>query len=171
MTAPLIDWPKDFAPDIRKLIEARDTPPGGGRPRCTICGERVTGTVIHIHHLLYVGRGGLGRPDNGTVVHGEEQADGCHVTRIHREARHGYQCEACGWKTAKWRGRCGQCQAWGTVEGDSPTAAALGWARSRHAPRPAVYHTPLLCAWRGWIVLELDGGWHPATDGEMRGAR
>ena len=28
----------------------------------------------------------------------------------------GYRCGECGWTTAKWVGRCGECQAWGTVE-------------------------------------------------------
>ncbi|MCC6376592.1 MAG: DNA repair protein RadA [Microbacteriaceae bacterium] len=26
-----------------------------------------------------------------------------------------YQCTECGWNTIKWVGRCGECQAWGTV--------------------------------------------------------
>ncbi|GAB2820175.1 DNA repair protein RadA [Actinocorallia aurea] len=26
-----------------------------------------------------------------------------------------YRCGECGWQTAKWVGRCGECQAWGTV--------------------------------------------------------
>ncbi len=26
-----------------------------------------------------------------------------------------YRCSECGWQTAKWVGRCGECQAWGTV--------------------------------------------------------
>jgi DNA repair protein RadA/Sms len=26
-----------------------------------------------------------------------------------------YHCNECGWETAKWVGRCGECQAWGTV--------------------------------------------------------
>src|SRR4051812_46090963 len=26
-----------------------------------------------------------------------------------------YLCGECGWQTAKWVGRCGECQAWGTV--------------------------------------------------------
>lgn len=26
-----------------------------------------------------------------------------------------YRCEECGWTTLKWVGRCGECQAWGTV--------------------------------------------------------
>ena len=28
----------------------------------------------------------------------------------------GYRCAECGWTTAKWVGRCGECQSWGTVE-------------------------------------------------------
>jgi len=33
-----------------------------------------------------------------------------------------YRCGECGWATSKWVGRCGECQAWGTVEevGDVP---------------------------------------------------
>jgi DNA repair protein RadA/Sms len=26
-----------------------------------------------------------------------------------------FRCEDCGWQAAKWVGRCGECQAWGTV--------------------------------------------------------
>ena len=28
----------------------------------------------------------------------------------------GYRCSECGWSTVKWVGRCGECQAWGTME-------------------------------------------------------
>jgi DNA repair protein RadA/Sms len=28
----------------------------------------------------------------------------------------GFRCVECGWQTPKWTGRCGECQAWGTVE-------------------------------------------------------
>ena len=28
----------------------------------------------------------------------------------------GYRCAECGWTTVKWVGRCGECEAWGTVE-------------------------------------------------------
>ena len=27
----------------------------------------------------------------------------------------GYRCAECGWTTVKWVGRCGECQAWGSV--------------------------------------------------------
>ncbi len=26
-----------------------------------------------------------------------------------------FRCTECGWQAAKWVGRCGECQAWGTV--------------------------------------------------------
>jgi DNA repair protein RadA/Sms len=33
-----------------------------------------------------------------------------------------YRCSECGWETVKWVGRCGECQAWGSVaEGAAPT--------------------------------------------------
>src|SRR5436305_15180860 len=27
-----------------------------------------------------------------------------------------FRCTECGWRTTRWAGRCGECQAWGTVE-------------------------------------------------------
>lgn len=30
--------------------------------------------------------------------------------------RPSYRCTECGWTTAKWLGRCPECQAWGTIE-------------------------------------------------------
>src|ERR1700678_3479125 len=27
-----------------------------------------------------------------------------------------FRCTECGWQAIKWVGRCGECQAWGTVE-------------------------------------------------------
>ncbi|HWM74383.1 MAG TPA: ATPase domain-containing protein, partial [Nocardioides sp.] len=36
--------------------------------------------------------------------------------------RPGYRCSECGWETTKWVGRCGECQAWGSVaEAAAPT--------------------------------------------------
>ncbi|WP_188189248.1 DNA repair protein RadA [Nonomuraea sp. SYSU D8015] len=34
----------------------------------------------------------------------------------------GYRCAECGWRTAKWVGRCGECQAWGTVDEEGARA-------------------------------------------------
>ncbi|GAA3242011.1 DNA repair protein RadA [Actinocorallia longicatena] len=37
-----------------------------------------------------------------------------------------FRCGECGWQTAKWVGRCGECQAWGTVgEAGAPTPARV----------------------------------------------
>ena len=30
--------------------------------------------------------------------------------------RNDFECTECGWTTVKWVGRCGECQAWGTVQ-------------------------------------------------------
>lgn len=40
-----------------------------------------------------------------------------------KNARPAYRCTECGWATAKWVGRCGECQAWGSVAEDGPAAA------------------------------------------------
>jgi DNA repair protein RadA/Sms len=46
-----------------------------------------------------------------------------------------FECSACGWRAARWAGRCGDCGAWGTVtEGSGET---LGRVASRARLRPA----------------------------------
>jgi DNA repair protein RadA/Sms len=41
-----------------------------------------------------------------------------------------YRCGECGWQTSKWVGRCGECQAWGSVEeagaGPAPRVVVAG---------------------------------------------
>ena len=37
------------------------------------------------------------------------------VTARSRPTPAGYRCAECGWRTAKWVGRCPECQGWGTV--------------------------------------------------------
>src|SRR5687767_9789945 len=34
-----------------------------------------------------------------------------------------YACSECGWTATKWVGRCGECQAWGTVDEARPLRA------------------------------------------------
>ncbi|RJK96059.1 DNA repair protein RadA [Vallicoccus soli] len=51
-----------------------------------------------------------------------------------RAAPPGYRCGECGWTTQKWVGRCGECQAWGTVE-------EVGAVRVR-TTAPATVSTP-----------------------------
>ncbi len=38
------------------------------------------------------------------------------VSGTSKAPRASYRCGECGWQAAKWVGRCGECQAWGTVE-------------------------------------------------------
>jgi len=50
----------------------------------------------------------------------------------------GYRCTECGWTTAKWAGRCGECQAWGTVAEDAgPGGGAPRTVAARPAGSPA----------------------------------
>lgn len=43
-----------------------------------------------------------------------------------KPAKDPYRCSECGWSTTKWVGRCGECQAWGTIEEiGAPKRAAL----------------------------------------------
>src|SRR3954453_19158081 len=40
--------------------------------------------------------------------------------------RPAYTCTECGWASAKWVGRCGECQTWGSVvEGGAPKLASI----------------------------------------------
>jgi DNA repair protein RadA/Sms len=56
---------------------------------------------------------------------------------VARAQKPGYRCTECGWRTAKWVGRCGECQAWGTVE-EEGAAAAPRAARPAPVSAPAV---------------------------------
>lgn len=46
-----------------------------------------------------------------------------------------FRCTECGWTTAKWLGRCGECQAWGTVTeaGQSTAVRTVAAAPGRPA--------------------------------------
>ncbi|YAL83754.1 DNA repair protein RadA [Dermacoccaceae bacterium W4C1] len=46
-----------------------------------------------------------------------------------------YKCSECGWTTVKWVGRCGECQAWGTVT--EAGAATVRTAPAAVVERPA----------------------------------
>src|SRR6478609_7514474 len=53
-----------------------------------------------------------------------------------KTAKPAYRCSECGWETAKWVGRCGECQAWGSVA----EAAVVPQGRTTASPvtTPAV---------------------------------
>jgi DNA repair protein RadA/Sms len=61
-----------------------------------------------------------------------------------------FECSACGWRTSKWAGRCGDCDAWGTViegRGEDLVRAGIGAAKSSRAQlratQPATAAVPI----------------------------
>ncbi|MFC7329278.1 DNA repair protein RadA [Marinactinospora rubrisoli] len=52
-----------------------------------------------------------------------------------KAAKTTFRCAECGWTTLKWVGRCGECQAWGTVE--EVGAAAPGGIAPAKVSSPA----------------------------------
>jgi len=68
-----------------------------------------------------------------------------------------YRCTECGWSTAKWVGRCGECQAWGTVEEIGEHKARTTAARSIAEPaRPIAQVDATVAASAPTGVPELD---------------
>ncbi|QBI56061.1 DNA repair protein RadA [Streptomonospora litoralis] len=54
-----------------------------------------------------------------------------------KAAKTTFRCSECGWTTLKWVGRCGECQAWGTVEeAGAPTSTVIAPARVTAPARP-----------------------------------
>ncbi|PJJ77385.1 DNA repair protein RadA/Sms [Sediminihabitans luteus] len=56
-----------------------------------------------------------------------------------KQARPAYRCTECGWTTAKWVGRCGECQEWGSVSeaGAAPSGPrTTATAPTRSPARP-----------------------------------
>ncbi|MFD6949756.1 MULTISPECIES: DNA repair protein RadA [unclassified Nocardiopsis] len=54
-----------------------------------------------------------------------------------KAAKTTFRCVECGWSTLKWVGRCGECQAWGTVEeAGAPAPAAVAPAPVTSRARP-----------------------------------
>ncbi|MFC7490624.1 MULTISPECIES: DNA repair protein RadA [unclassified Knoellia] len=53
-----------------------------------------------------------------------------------KTTRPAYRCTECGWTTGKWVGRCGECQAWGSVTEVGAVSARTTAATS--VQRPAV---------------------------------
>ncbi len=59
------------------------------------------------------------------------------VATMAKAAKTTFRCAECGWSTLKWVGRCGECQAWGTVEeagAPAPSAVAPAPVTSRARP-------------------------------------
>jgi DNA repair protein RadA/Sms len=72
--------------------------------------------------------------------------------------RPSYRCTECGWTTVKWLGRCGECQAWGTVEeyGAAPAVRTTAPGRVTAAARPIAQVDGRQAAARSTGVPELD---------------
>ena len=48
-----------------------------------------------------------------------------------------FRCAECGWTSQKWVGRCGECQAWGSVEEiAAPKKLSLVPGKVTHAATP-----------------------------------
>ncbi len=56
-------------------------------------------------------------------------------SRTSARTRSSYRCAECGWETAKWVGRCGECQAWGSV---AEAAAPQGRTTAGPVTSPAI---------------------------------
>ena len=72
-------------------------------------------------------------PSNGATPIGRTP-----TKRADRPSRPSYRCAECGWTAAKWVGRCGECQAWGSVAEDAgPGGAAPRTTATTPARTPA----------------------------------
>ncbi|MFI2190226.1 DNA repair protein RadA [Streptomyces sioyaensis] len=72
--------------------------------------------------------------------------------------RPSYRCTECGWTTAKWLGRCPECQAWGTVEefGGAPAVRTTAPGRVTTAAVPIAEVDGRQATARSTGVDELD---------------
>ncbi len=78
-------------------------------------------------------------------------------SRSARAPRTGWQCTDCGWATAKWVGRCAECQEWGTVVETTGAAGSRSTATQPRVPaRPIDEVEIALVATRATGVSELD---------------
>ncbi|WP_026536419.1 DNA repair protein RadA [Arthrobacter sp. H14] len=78
-------------------------------------------------------------------------------TRTKTSRTPGYRCGECGWTTVKWAGRCGECQAWGTVEEIGQVTARTTAAVSVAAPAQRIADVDAsTAAYRPTGVEEMD---------------
>ncbi|MGZ4429084.1 MAG: DNA repair protein RadA [Nocardioidaceae bacterium] len=57
------------------------------------------------------------------------------MSKASTRSRPAYRCSECGWETAKWVGRCGECQAWGSV---AEAGAPVGRTPAGPVSSPAI---------------------------------
>ncbi len=64
------------------------------------------------------------------------------MSRSVPRTRAAYQCTECGWETTKWVGRCGECQAWGSL-GEAVTVTSRASASPVTAPAVPIGQVPI----------------------------
>ena len=78
------------------------------------------------------------------------------MSRATPKPRSAYRCGECGWETAKWVGRCAECQAWGSLDERAATVARTQ-ATPVTAPAVPIGEVPIEeAASRTSGVAELD---------------
>jgi DNA repair protein RadA/Sms len=71
--------------------------------------------------------------------------------------RGAYRCAECGWQTGRWMGRCGECQAWGSLEESGPARVRTTAAGPVSAPARLIQDVDVEAARaRPTTVAELD---------------
>ncbi len=79
------------------------------------------------------------------------------TSRSSAKDRPSFRCTECGWTTAKWLGRCPECQAWGTVEEfGAPAVRTTAPGRVTSAALPIGQVDGRQAAARSTGVAELD---------------
>jgi DNA repair protein RadA/Sms len=73
-----------------------------------------------------------------------------------RRSKPEFRCAECGWATSKWVGRCGECQAWGTVDEAGPKVRGVTPGPVSSPARPILDVDVDLAVNRSTGVLELD---------------
>lgn len=75
---------------------------------------------------------------------------------ISKAIRASFTCKECGWRTAKWVGRCGQCHEWGSVLEDLAPSPARGGGKALVPAVPIGDVDATISAIRPTGVSELD---------------
>ena len=73
-----------------------------------------------------------------------------------RASRPAYRCSECGWQTGKWVGRCGECQAWGSIAESAAPQVRAGAAPVTTPAVPIGQVSVEESAFRSCGVAELD---------------
>lgn len=66
------------------------------------------------------------------------------------------KCRECGWTTVRWVGRCGECQAWGTIGDSGERPAALRPVAPATAATPMTRLRPDVAHGRSTGIAEFD---------------